>query len=166
MFNLSFENILHSNLINFALMLGLFIAIFVFLNVPKILSNSVEKMKKDIENSNSEKENSLNSLKNAKEKYENSENEVNDIIKSANKISDDFISKAEKEAEGMIEKIKDDYEIIFEREVSKIKKEVEFNTSLKSLQKTEEKLKAIFQDEKKQEEYLNSAIEKLEGIEP
>ncbi len=164
MFDFSYSNILHSNLINFAIMLGLFMAVFAFLNVPKKLSDLVDEVKKNLEKSNSDKELSSKDLKTAEEKFKNSDTEAQDIISSANKISDDFMSKARQEADFLIEGIKEDYEKIYEREIQKIKKDVILNVSLKSLEKTEQKLKETFKNKELQENFINTSIEKLEGI--
>ena len=164
MFDFSYANILHSNLINFIIMILLFIRIFCFLNVPKMLENSANEVKKDIEKSDIKKEKSKNELEYAEKKYKDSDKEIENIINDASKISDGFMEKAQNDANSLINGIKEDYEKIYKREIGKMKKGITLDIYKKSLQKTETKLKEAFKDEKIQEKYINESIEKLEGI--
>ncbi|MBE7706888.1 MAG: ATP synthase F0 subunit B [Cyanobacteria bacterium SIG30] len=164
MFNFSLENILHSNLINFLVMLVLLIfALFKF-NIVKILDDARIKVKNELDKSDKIKQDSIDKLNIAQEKFDNSEFEVQKIVQDAEKIADDFIKNAELEAQKIVENIELDANSMYEREVLKIEKNLSKETSEKILNSARLKLEKAFQDESIQEKFINDAIEKLEEI--
>ena len=69
MFNFSLENILHSNLINFLILVAIFVFLFFALKVSGKFEDACKKEEDKINKSNSDLEASKQRLKNTQEKY-------------------------------------------------------------------------------------------------
>lgn len=125
MFDFSFENILHSNLINFAIM----IAFLALLNATKLhLGEKIEKLRKSIEtsvtDSDEQKLKANEFLTNTQKSVENLPQELEEIKNNAQKTADNMAEKIMQDAHNQVEKFERNAQKNIENEVSKIQDEL------------------------------------------
>ena len=110
MLDLSWNNILHSNALNFIIM----IAFFGFIAYKLKLSEAIEKnrasIQKSIEDSDLLKADSQEELKKVEKSLENLPNEIESILKNAEQTAKAFEAKTKADLERLVQSIKDNTE--------------------------------------------------------
>ena len=114
------ELILKSNLINFIVMVAIFVAVAKKLNFSQKLDDAILKVKESIENSELDQKNSLEELKQAQEKTNNVENEITEIEEKAQENIEKIESRIASETDIQVNSIKENADKIIsakEREI-------------------------------------------------
>ncbi|MBQ2644919.1 hypothetical protein IJG14_05020 [bacterium] len=164
MFDLSFSNILHSNLFNFILLVViLYIVAAPF--IKKSIQSANTKVSQTINDSVQRKEKALNNLEKTKEDYAKTPDETAEIGQIAKKTIDSLKIKSETDIETIKNFIKDNANKSILTETSKIKSKITKEVTEQSVDKALEKIKdKLSQDENLHDILIERAIEKLEKI--
>lgn len=111
MFDFSYANILHSNLINFVIMIVIIALILRKINVKDNIDNQHKKIKDSINKSQEEVKSALKNYENAKEKLDNVHIETEKIVENAKNVLENLEQKHKNELE--------DIKVYFEKNLTK-----------------------------------------------
>ena len=163
------EYILFSNVINFAIIVAIFVFVFTKTNAGKQISSAINDIPKQIENfvnsSIKEKENTLKALDNINEQLKHLPEEINDINQSAENNIRNLESKFKQE----IEQKKKDIEVngnrILNLETKKFQQKLTGILSEVSVKLAKENAEKQLKDNRNlHNKYIDKAINGIDGI--
>ena len=166
MFDFSFQNILHSNLINFAVM----VAIIAWLCLKMDISNKLEQLRLNIENNvkNSDlaKENARSLLKNTLKSVENLGQEIETIQQNATTSAEKLAEKIKNDTQNQIDKLEQNTQKSIKTQSEKVQGELKQEISYATIELAEEKIKnSLNNDENLHKKLIDESIEKLDKAE-
>ena len=110
MFDFSFENILHSNLINFLIMVGCFALLIWKLNVGQKIEDMRASIQNKVEESDAIREEAKIDYKNIADSLANVDSEISEILKKAEITAKSFEEKARLDLDKSVALIKQNAE--------------------------------------------------------
>ena len=160
-----FHLIIHSNLINFLIVLGIIIVLLVKLNLNGKIEVLRDEIKTYVDASVQEKEVAEQKLSSIKQKIEELPSQIKDIeIKTENSVK----SIGEKIKADILEQkqdISNNAERIFNLEMKKFKQKLTSALSEKSIEIARENaVKQLNENNELHNKYIDSAIDELDGI--
>lgn len=165
MLDFSFSNILHSNVINFAIMIALFAFIFYKLNVVQKIEDMRASIQKKVEESDAVKEEAKKDFQSVKESLGNIEQELNVIVKKAEETAKSFENKAKEDIDKTVSQIKQNIEKQIETEQRHVKGELLKNVSASSIEIAQKQIKsALDKDKKLHRKYIEDFINSIDKI--
>lgn len=166
MFDFSFENILHSNLINFGIMVAILAFIISKLNVGEKIEGLRNSIETSVTDSDGLKEKATKFLEDTQKSVENLPQELEEIKNNAQKTADNMAEKIMQDAHNQVEKFETNAQKNIENEVSKIQDELRKEIGEISLDIAKNNIK-----EKLNENYdlhrqlIHESIDKLDKVE-
>lgn len=161
MFDFSFANILHSNLINFLIMIALFAVIIYKLNVGQKLEDMRASIQEKVEESDRIKEEAEKDFKNVSESLANVDDEISTIVDKAKEAAKSYEKKAKADLDNAVAMIKSNAEKQIQTEQNHAKSSLMSSIALSSVEAAERQIKSAL-DKNKQlhrkyiEEFINS----------
>jgi len=147
MFDLSFNNIIHSNLINFSVM----VAIIVWLCLKLNIAEKLEVLRKNIENkitsSEKDKEKAAEFLYNTEKSVENLGQELEEIKDKAQISAQNLADKIIKDAKTQIDKLEQNTQKNINSQTAKVQDELKQEISEKTLNSAKEKIEQKLQSD-------------------
>ena len=154
--------ILHSNTLNFAIFLTILILIFKKVDISSILENMCNKIRKNIEDSENDKNNAQKNKSEAVKSVKNTENEIENINLVAIDKARILKEQTEQDTNSKITAIKNNAERIINFEEKTITSILISNIGLKSVEKAKEHLiKEIRENKELHSKFINDSIEEL-----
>lgn len=167
MFDFSFSNILHSNLINFLIVVGFFGIIFWKLKVGEKLGTAHNAEKHGILNSNIEKEKSIFKLQEIKANLSSLGAEIVQIYADGKRIIEKFKTSLSEELKGLEESFAQNTNKMLEIQEEKIKTETKKQLTQICIELSQKRLvEALSADKNLHKKFIEDAvndIEKLDG---
>lgn len=164
MLDLSWHNILHSNLINFLI---LFAILYCVLKKPvkKAVDNTAENTQKSVQNSVDKKEKALANLDDTKADYAKTPSEIAEIKEIANSTLKSLEEKTERDIENAKKILEENSQKSVKSEEAKISSILTKETAEKSLTEATNDIKAkLSANESMQDFLIEQAIDELEKI--
>lgn len=166
MLDFSFSNILHSNVINFAIMIAFFAFLACKLNVMQKIEEMRASIQKKVEDSDAMKEEAKRDFQNIKDSLGNIEEELDSILKKAENTAKSFEQKAKDDIDKAVALIKQNAQKQLETEQSRVKRELLKNVSASSVEIAQKQIKTALDNDKQLhrkyiEDFINS-IDKLD----
>jgi|GEM_PF-1472884 len=166
MFDFSLQSILHSNIINFILMIAFFALLFAKLNVKGKVDDAHAKQKQVIKDSENNKEKSIFELKGIRESVKNLGAELEKITNDGKEIIANLKRLTKQELQQIEEGFKKSAARIFGVQEENAKHETKTHLAKKGVEIAEGKLKeALARDKKLHKKFIDDAINELDGIE-
>lgn len=166
MFDFSFENILHSNLINFAIMVAILIWIIAKLDLAKKIEQLRFSIEKTVIDSDEVKKQADDFLTDTKKSVENLGEELAQIKDNAEKTANNISEKIMSDAKNQIEKFEENAQKNIATEISKVQDELKKEIAEISLDKAKNKIKEnLSSNEDLHRQLINESIDKLDKVE-
>ena len=166
MLDLSFHNIIHSNLINFVIMAAIIVWLCVKLNVSEKLDSLRINTEKKVKNSDNEKNEASRFLNDTKKSVENLGQELEEIKQNAQVSANNLANKILEDAHSQIDRLESNAQKNIENEVSKVqeelKKEICESTLKTAKEQIEQRLNADINLHKKLIEESINALDRIE----
>lgn len=166
MLDLSWNNILHSNALNFIIMVGIFLFIAYKMKVSQAVENHRASIQKSIEDSDLMKKNAADELKNVEKSLENLPQELDGILKNAENTAKAFENKTKSEIDALVQSIK----ATTERQINAEEKHANSllmknagNASVEVAQK--QVIRALENDKSLHRKFINDFINEIDGLE-
>lgn len=164
MLDLSLQNILHSNLINFLI---LFAILYFVLKKPvkKAVNETTENTQKSVQNSIDKKEKALSNLDETKADYAKTPSEIAEIKEIADSTLKSLEKKTEKDIENAKKILEENSQKSVKSEEAKISSMLTKETAEKSLIEATKVIKAQLNENESMQDFLiEQAIDELEKI--
>ncbi len=166
MLDLSWNNILHSNALNFIIM----IAFFGFIAYKLKLSEAIEKnrasIQKSIEDSDLLKADSQEELKKVEKSLENLPNEIESILKNAEQTAKAFEAKTKADLERLVQSIKDNTEKQINAEEKHTNSVILQNAANASVEVAHKQvINALEHNKDLHRKFINDFINEIDGLE-
>ena len=160
-----FHLIIHSNLINFLIVLGIIIVLVVKLNLNGKIEVLRDEIKTYVDTSVQEKEVAEQKLSSIKQKIEELPSQIKDIeIKTENSVKS-IGEKIKADIQEQKQDISNNAERIFNLEMKKFKQKLTSALSEKSIEIARENaVKQLNENNELHNKYIDSAIDELDGI--
>lgn len=166
MFDFSLHGILHSNIINFVLMIVLLALIFWKVDVKGKVDDAHAQHKQIIKDSENDREKSIFELKGIRESVKNLAEELEKITNDGKQIIADLKKLTKTELTEIEEGFKRSMARIFGVQEENAKHETKALLAKKGVEIAEDKLKnALKSDKKLHKKFINDAINELDEIE-
>lgn len=166
MFDFSFENIIHSNIINFAILFVIIVYVVIKINVRGIIESQRQKVEEQVNNAIATKEKAQSRLKDAEQEIERLHEIIDDIRDSAAKsliLLEEKITKDAKEAVGQLEK---NAEKVINLEADKVQGKLIKGASQAAVKLAEANMQQILSTNKElHAKYIQEAIDELDKVE-
>lgn len=165
MFDFSFANILHSNVINFAIMIALFAFIAYKLDVMQKIEDMRVSIQKKVEDSDRLKEEAEKELQAVTDSLGNVEDEMKAIVRKAEETAKTFEQKTKEELEKSVVLIKQNAEKQVASEQNHVHGELLKNVSGSSVEIAQKQIKSAL-DKNKQlhRKYIEDFINSIDRI--
>lgn len=165
MFDFSINGILHSNLINFIIMIAIFAFIAYKMKVKQKIDAAHKGEKQVILNSDSEKEKSIFALKEIKNSIKTLGDEIEKIFNDGKKIIEDLENSVKNEISEIEETFNKNGEKMLSVEEEKAKHQIKIELARKSVEIAEKKLKdALLANRDLHKKIIDNAIKELDEI--
>lgn len=165
MLDFSYENILHSNIINFTVMIAFFAFLIAKLKLGEKISSARHAVKEKIETSDGLKVEAEDNFKRVLKSVENLPAEIKSILEDAKKTVSGLKEKVRGEIEEAKASLEANAEKIIGAEISGANNDVKKEMSAKSVEKAREKLKqALGADSTLHRKFIENSISELEGL--
>ena len=166
MFDFSFENILHSNLINFAVMITVIACVMAKLNLGEKIENLRNSIVKRVEDSDTAKNDADKFLTDTKKSVENLGQELAAIKDNAVKSADNMANKIIEDAKNQVDKFEQNAHKNIENEFAKVQSELKNEVSELSIDLARNNIKEkLTQDNELHKKLINESIDKLDRVE-
>ena len=166
MFDFSFENILHSNLINFGIMVAILAWIISKLEVAKKIEEIRFSIEKTVIDSDETKRQAEEFLVDTQKSVENLGEELAQIKDNAEKTANNISEKIMKDAKNQIEKFDENAQRNISTEISKVQDELKKEIAEISLTKAKDKLQEnLSLNIDLHRQLINESIDKLDKVE-
>lgn len=165
MLDFSWSNILHSNVINFAIMIAMFAFIIKKLNVAQKIEDMRASIQNKVEESDSIKEEAERDFKNVAESLSNIEEELSAIVKKAEETAKAFEEKSKEDLEKTVEVIKKNIEKQVQTEENHVQAQLMKNVSESSIEIAQRQIKtALDKDKALHRKYIDEFINSIDKI--
>ena len=166
MFDFSWSNILHSNVINFAIMIAFFAYIIKKLNVGQKIEDMRVSIQQKVEESDNVKKEAENDLKNVSDSLANIESELSAIVNKAQETAKAFETKAREDLDKAVESIKNTVEKQVQSEENHVQSSLMKNVSNASVEIAQHQIKsALDKDVKLHRKYIEDFINSIDKLE-
>ena len=163
MLDFSFSNILHSNVINFGIMIALFAFIAYKLKVGEKIENLRDSVKNKVEESDAIKDEAKNDYQKVADSLANIEDELKAIVEKAEETAKSFEQKTRAELDKSVEMLKQNIEKQIETEQNHIQSELLNNAAVSSIEIAQRQIKtALDKDKKLHRKYIEEFINSLD----
>ena len=163
MLDFSFSNILHSNVINFGIMIALFAFIAYKLKVGEKIENLRDSVKNKVEESDAIKDEAKKDYQKVADSLANIEDELKAIVDKAEETAKSFEQKTRAELDKSVEMLKQNIEKQIETEQNHIQSELLNNAAVSSIEIAQRQIKtALDKDKKLHRKYIEEFINSLE----
>lgn len=166
MLNLSVENLLHSNLFNFVVM----VIVFVFISVKLKIKDSIELNRKKIEDNVNQavsiKEQSIIELKNVEKEVESIGSEIEKIIDLAKSTLKTIEAKVFDDLKKQVTNIESNVQKVIRSEVSMLNSKLTKGVSNASVKLAESNIQKMLSDNKDlHKKFINDSIDEIDRVE-
>lgn len=159
MLDFSFSNILHSNVINFAIMIALFVFIGYKLKVGQKIEDMRLSIKSKVEESDAIKEEAKKDFQKVSDSLANIEEELNAIVSKAEETAKSFEQKAREDLDRSVALIKQNIEKQIETEQNHVQGELLHNVASSSIEIAQRQIKtALDKDKQLHRKYIEDFI--------
>ena len=148
MFDFSFENILHSNLINFLIMVGCFVLIIWKLNVGQKIEDMRASIQNKVEESDAIKEEAKRDFENIADSLANVDSEIEEILKKAEITAKSFEEKARMDLDKSVALIKQNAEKQVVTEQNHVQTDLLKNVAISSIEIAQKQIKNALENDK------------------
>ena len=163
MLDFSFSNILHSNVINFGIMIALFAFIAYKLKVGEKIENLRDSVKNKVEESDAIKDEAKKDYQKVADSLANIEDELKAIVEKAEETAKSFEQKTRAELDKSVEMLKQNIEKQIETEQNHIQSELLNNAAVSSIEIAQRQIKtALDKDKKLHRKYIEEFINSLD----
>lgn len=163
MLDFSFSNILHSNVINFAIMIALFAFIAYKLKVGQKIEDMTASIKSKVEESEAIKEEAKKDFQNIAGSLEHIEDELKAIVDKAEQTAKSFEQKAREDLDKSVALLKQNIEKQIETEQNHIKGELLNNVASSSIEIAQRQIKtALDKDKQLHRKYIEDFINSID----
>lgn len=163
MLDFSFSNILHSNVINFAIMIALFAFIAYKLKVGQKIEDMTASIKSKVEESDAIKEEAKKDFQNIADSLEHIEDELKAIVDKAEQTAKSFEQKAREDLDISVALLKQNIEKQIETEQNHIKGELLNNVASSSIEIAQRQIKtALDKDKQLHRKYIEDFINSID----
>lgn len=164
MFDFSFENILHSNLINFLIMIGCFAIIIWKLKVGEKIEEMRSSIQNKIEESDAIKEEAKNDYKNIADSLANIDSEIKEILKKAETTAKTFEEKTKLDLDKSVALIKQNAEKQVITEQNHVQTDLMKNVAASSIEIAQRQIKnALQNDTTLHRKYIEECIKSIDN---
>lgn len=165
MLDFSWSNILHSNIINFAIMIALFAFIINKLNVAQKIEDMRSSIQKKVEESDTIKEEAKKDFESVSESLSNIDEELDLIVKKAQETAKAFEEKSKEDLIKTVEVIKKNIEKQVSTEENHVQSELMKNVSDSSIEIAKRQIKtALDKDNSLHRRYIDDFINSVDKI--
>lgn len=166
MINLSVENLLHSNLFNFVVMVAVFALIAKKLKVSDAIESNRKKIENTVHEAVSTKEQSLTELKNVELEVKNTDKEVEDIVDLAKSTLKTIEAKMTEDLHNQVKSIENNVQKVINSEVSMLNSKLVRGVSNASVALAESNmLKMLNENKDLHNKFINDSIDELDKVE-
>ena len=163
MLDFSFSNILHSNVINIAIMIALFAFIAYKLKVGQKIEDMTASIKSKVEESDAIKEEAKKDFQNIADSLEHIEDELKAIVDKAEQTAKSFEQKAREDLDKSVALLKQNIEKQIETEQNHIKGELLNNVASSSIEIAQRQIKtALDKDKQLHRKYIEDFINSID----
>ncbi len=163
MLDFSFSNILHSNVINFAIMIALFVFIGYKLKVGQKIEDMRLSIKSKVEESDAIKEEAKKDFQKVSDSLANIEEELNAIVSKAEETAKSFEQKAREDLDRSVALIKQNIEKQIETEQNHVQGELLHNVASSSIEIAQRQIKtALDKDKQLHRKYIEDFINSID----
>lgn len=163
MFDFSFENILHSNLINFLIMVGCFAILIWKLKVGEKIEGMRASIQNKIEESDAIKEEAKKDYQNIADSLANIDSEIEEILKKAEATAKSFEEKARQDLDKSVELIKQNTEKQILTEQNHVQTDLIKNIANSSIEIAQKQIKnALENDKSLHRKYIEECIKSID----
>ncbi len=163
MLDFSFSNILHSNVINFAIMIALFVFIGYKLKVGQKIEDMRVSIKNKVEESDAIKEEAKKDFQKVSDSLANIEEELNAIVSKAEETAKSFEQKAREDLDRSVALIKQNIEKQIETEQNHVQGELLHNVASSSIEIAQRQIKtALDKDKQLHRKYIEDFINSID----
>lgn len=165
MFDFSYANILHSNLINFVIMIVIIALILRKINVKDNIDNQHKKIKDSINKSQEEVKSALKSYENAKEKLDNVHIETEKIVENAKNVLENLEQKHKNELEDIKAYFEKNLTKEIEREKQNTLNDITLSVAKASAALSYDNIKqTLKQNPNLHQKYIDECINSIDGL--
>lgn len=165
MLDLSYSNILHSNVINFIIMIAIFAVIINKLNVSKKIDDIRSSVQNKVEESDNLKETAKKDFEKVADSLKNIEQELDAIVKKAEETAKAFEQKAKEDLNKTVENIKQNIEKQVQSEQNHVKGALMKNVSDSSIEIAQRQIKtALDKDKNLHRKYIEDFIHSIDKL--
>ena len=165
MLDFSWSNILHSNVINFAIMIAFFAFIIKKLNVSQKIEDMRASVQNKVEESDAIKEEAKQDFENVSKSLANIEQELNAIVKKAEETAKAFEQKSKEDLDKTVESIKKNIEKQVLSEENHAQTSLMKNVSDSSIEVAQRQIvTALDKDKKLHRKYIEDFINSIDKI--
>ena len=166
MFDFSLNNILHSNVINFAIMIAVFAFIINKLNVAQKIEDMRASIQKKVEDSDNLREEAKKDYEKVEASLANVDEEIDAISRKAEETAKSFEATSKHDLENSVEIIKRNAEKQIISEENHIQASLMSDVSAVSVKVAQEQIKvALNNDRNLHRKYIEEFIDDIENIE-
>ena len=163
MFDFSYSNILHSNVINFLIMIGFIAIIIKRLDVKSIIDDNHKKIVQKINKSNDDVKIALTKYKKAKENLDNVHFETDMIVENAKKTLENIEEQSKNELDEIKEHLEKTLSKDIDREVQNTYNDITRSIAKASSALSYENIKqALSQNPQLHQKYIDECINSIE----
>lgn len=165
MFDFSYANILHSNLINFVIMIVIIALILRKINVKDNIDNQHKKIKDSISKSQEEVKSALKNYENAKEKLDNVHIETEKIVENAKNVLENLEQKHKNELEDIKAYFEKNLTKEIEREKQNTLNDITLSVAKASAALSYDNIKqTLKQNPNLHQKYIDECINSIDGL--
>lgn len=165
MFDFSWSNILHSNVINFAIMLALFAFIISKLNVMQKIEDMRFSIQRKVEESDAIKAEAKNDYEKVEASLKNIDEELNEIVQNAQQTAVAIEHKAKDDLNKSVETIKFNTEKLVKSEENRIQAQLMKKIAQSSVEAAQKQIKnALKNDKELHRKFIEKCIEDIEKL--
>lgn len=163
MFDFSFENILHSNLINFLIMVGCFALLIWKLNVGQKIEDMRASIQNKVEESDAIREEAKRDYQNIADSLANVDSEISEILKKAEITAKSFEEKARLDLDKSVALIKQNAEKQVLTEQNHVQTDLMKNVATSSIEIAQRQIKnALEKDTSLHRKYIEECINSID----
>ena len=163
MFDFSFENILHSNLINFLIMVGCFALLIWKLNVGQKIEDMRASIQNKVEESDAIREEAKRDYQNIADSLANVDSEISEILKKAEITAKSFEEKARLDLDKSVALIKQNAEKQVLTEQNHVQTDLMKNVATSSIEIAQRQIKnALEKDASLHRKYIEECINSID----
>ena len=165
MFDFSYANILHSNLINFVIMIVIIALILRKINVKDNIDNQHKKIKDSINKSQEEVKTALKNYENAKDKLDNVHIETEKIVENAKNVLENLEQKHKNELEDIKAYFEKNLTKEIEREKQNTLNDITLSVAKASAALSYDNIKqTLEQNPNLHQKYIDECINSIDGL--